>query len=400
MLLRSLLPTFLLLGSLPASLGLDRVPRPHNNTLEKRDTVITSCSVKNSFAMTFDDGPLYGGKIATYLNGLKTTPASKAPFFVNGNNWRCIYDYPYAEDLIARYKAGHQIAAHTWTHPDITTITSARFEQELDLLETALWKILLIASDGPGRNFAWDRALNPPCKSRGRPRRWGVIDQPECIPLALQRHFLSRPAATRSWLPPLLFLSLHRDSQLGMGVCRQHSCNPYIPHVSHNKKPRPPSVKLLTDVGMPPSPLPPPAPAAAPNLPAIAPAPAPAAADADADALEPAPPPPALPQLQVNPEAQDEVDYASGSGGVGLESGARGGGGAAAARDASDDDDDGNKSGEEGQERSEEGLKEKARGRPGRLPGRVIGPRNMKRRLIPFSTSRMRQQEPKPTATS
>lgn len=132
---------------------------------------------------------------------------------------------------------------------------------------------------------------------------------------------------------------------------------------------------ILVDVGMPPSPLPPPAPAAAPNLPAIAPAPAPAAADADADALEPAPPPPALPQLQVNPEAQDEVDYASGSGGVGLESGARGGGGAAAARDASDDDDDGNKSGEEGQERSEEGLKEKARGRPGRLPGRVIGPR-------------------------
>lgn len=44
--------------------------------------------------------------------------------------------------MIARYNAGHQIAAHTWTHPDITTITSARFEEELTLLETALQKIL------------------------------------------------------------------------------------------------------------------------------------------------------------------------------------------------------------------------------------------------------------------
>lgn len=31
--------------------------------------------------------PLYGGAIASYFNGLKMSPASKATFFVIGNNY-------------------------------------------------------------------------------------------------------------------------------------------------------------------------------------------------------------------------------------------------------------------------------------------------------------------------
>ncbi|KAL8279655.1 hypothetical protein RQP46_007968 [Phenoliferia psychrophenolica] len=126
----------LALAAVPLSharaLRLDNEPR--SDIEERASSVITTCTVPGTFAMTFDDGPLYGGQIATYFEKHN----SKATFFVNGNNYDCIYKY--AEDLQRRYQAGHQIA--TWTHPDITTISAAAFENEITLLETALQKIL------------------------------------------------------------------------------------------------------------------------------------------------------------------------------------------------------------------------------------------------------------------
>ncbi|KAK4703605.1 ubiquitin-conjugating enzyme E2 J2, partial [Phenoliferia sp. Uapishka_3] len=77
------------------------------------------------------DGPLYGGQIANFFNGIKGQKAL-ATFFVNGNNYDCIYDY--ADDLKARYAAGHMIASHTWTHARITDITPAQLNEELTLV--------------------------------------------------------------------------------------------------------------------------------------------------------------------------------------------------------------------------------------------------------------------------
>jgi len=59
---------------------------------------------------------------------------------VNGYNYDCVYDY--ADELIARYKAGHMIASHTWNHDDITSISSTKLKQQITLVETALLKIL------------------------------------------------------------------------------------------------------------------------------------------------------------------------------------------------------------------------------------------------------------------
>jgi peptidoglycan/xylan/chitin deacetylase (PgdA/CDA1 family) len=101
------------------------------------NTVITNCVKPGTFAFTADDGPyLYGGQIASLLEQHN----SVGTFFVNGNNWACIYDY--ADELIKRYKAGHQIAAHTWTHEDITTHSHADLVAQFSYLETALVKIL------------------------------------------------------------------------------------------------------------------------------------------------------------------------------------------------------------------------------------------------------------------
>jgi len=64
----------------------------------------------------------------------------KATFFVNGNNWDCIYNY--GPELQRAYSSGYQIGSHTWSHPDITTLTEAEFTLELSQLEVAFGKIL------------------------------------------------------------------------------------------------------------------------------------------------------------------------------------------------------------------------------------------------------------------
>lgn len=61
---------------------------------------------------------------------------------MNGYNWDCIYNQPRVDDLIARYKAGHIIGSHTWGHDDITALTTEQLNRQLDLIETALVKIL------------------------------------------------------------------------------------------------------------------------------------------------------------------------------------------------------------------------------------------------------------------
>ncbi|BGP19962.1 hypothetical protein JCM10213_006739 [Rhodosporidiobolus nylandii] len=101
------------------------------------DGVVTRCKNDGDFALTFDDGVYtYGKEVASYL----TNNDIKGTFFVNGNNWACIYDN--ADELIARHKAGHVIGSHTWTHPDISKLSAAELNKQLDLVETALKKII------------------------------------------------------------------------------------------------------------------------------------------------------------------------------------------------------------------------------------------------------------------
>lgn len=63
------------------------------NHIAKRDvSVVRNCNVPGQIAITFDDGPFQ------YDNDLiNTLGNNKATFFVNGNNYGCIYDY--ADDL-------------------------------------------------------------------------------------------------------------------------------------------------------------------------------------------------------------------------------------------------------------------------------------------------------------
>ncbi|GAA6040006.1 hypothetical protein JCM8097_002664, partial [Rhodosporidiobolus ruineniae] len=99
--------------------------------------IYTQCTSPGQIALTFDDGPYtYGDDIVNALNA----QGVKGTFFVNANNWACIYDY--ADELLARYQAGHVIGSHSGTHPDIATLTADELNTQLDLVEGALQNIL------------------------------------------------------------------------------------------------------------------------------------------------------------------------------------------------------------------------------------------------------------------
>ncbi|KAJ6483782.1 hypothetical protein C8R47DRAFT_1197223 [Mycena vitilis] len=69
-----------------------------------------------------------------------TSAGGHCTFFVNGNNWACIYDY--ADNLKYVYGKGHQIASHTWSHADLQTLNQNQTDSEILKVDVALQNIL------------------------------------------------------------------------------------------------------------------------------------------------------------------------------------------------------------------------------------------------------------------
>ncbi|EDR10826.1 carbohydrate esterase family 4 protein [Laccaria bicolor S238N-H82] len=100
--------------------------------------VITKCTVPNTVALTFDDGPwVYLYDVSNALTGA----GAKGTFFFNGNNWGCIYDPEEVKRVKFAYNAGHQVASHTWAHKDLTTLTWDQIHDEMWRVEQALMRI-------------------------------------------------------------------------------------------------------------------------------------------------------------------------------------------------------------------------------------------------------------------
>jgi peptidoglycan/xylan/chitin deacetylase (PgdA/CDA1 family) len=71
-----------------------------------------------------------------------TATGAKATFFMNGNNWDCIYNADRISDVKYAYAAGHMIGSHTWAHGDLTTFSSAQIEDGMYRMEEAFSRIL------------------------------------------------------------------------------------------------------------------------------------------------------------------------------------------------------------------------------------------------------------------
>jgi peptidoglycan/xylan/chitin deacetylase (PgdA/CDA1 family) len=107
--------------------------------IEKRALakVYSSCVNSKQVALTFDDGPyVYMYDISKAL----IAAGAKGTFFVNGNNYECIYDTN-GKRVKYLYDKGHQIASHTWSHKDLTTLSWDQIHDEMWRVEQALARI-------------------------------------------------------------------------------------------------------------------------------------------------------------------------------------------------------------------------------------------------------------------
>ncbi|KAG0292588.1 Carbohydrate esterase 4 protein [Linnemannia gamsii] len=102
-------------------------------------TVYTNCVVNGTYSISYDDGP---SAYTHELLDLLDKEQIKVTFFVNGNNDGCIYD-PTVRSVIKRaYDSGHQIASHTWSHPQLTTLTVEQITVQMKRVEQALLDLL------------------------------------------------------------------------------------------------------------------------------------------------------------------------------------------------------------------------------------------------------------------
>jgi len=108
--------------------------------LQQRATSYTNCNIGGKVvALTFDDGPyIYNTQLVNYLN----SQGVKATFFMNGNNYDCIYDAPYPGYVKHAYSSGHQIASHTWDHPELPSLSNSQITSELVRINQALVYII------------------------------------------------------------------------------------------------------------------------------------------------------------------------------------------------------------------------------------------------------------------
>jgi len=115
------------------------VPTPET---EKRATplanVIYNCYQSNTVALTFDDGPwVYAYDVSKAL----VAAGAKGTFFMNGNNYECIYNADEIKRVQYVYSHGHQIGAHTWSHADLTQLSWDQIHDQMWRIEEAIFRI-------------------------------------------------------------------------------------------------------------------------------------------------------------------------------------------------------------------------------------------------------------------
>jgi len=122
-----------------AIVGAVAVPLDGTLRLPRRAaTVYSSCTVPNTVALTFDDGPyIYTKEVVDQLD----KAGAKGTFFFNGKNWDCIYNAGPMDSVKYAYSHGHMIGSHTWSHKDLATLTPEEIDDEMSRLEQAVQRI-------------------------------------------------------------------------------------------------------------------------------------------------------------------------------------------------------------------------------------------------------------------
>ncbi|KAF9890892.1 hypothetical protein FE257_005468 [Aspergillus nanangensis] len=95
-------------------------------------TMITGCTVPDTIALTFDDGP---GPYTVELLEILAEFEARATFFLVGNR---LNDGNNAEIVELIHSSGHQIASHTQDHPHLPLLDAEEIRQEMFAFEESM----------------------------------------------------------------------------------------------------------------------------------------------------------------------------------------------------------------------------------------------------------------------
>ncbi|KAF2133236.1 carbohydrate esterase family 4 protein [Dothidotthia symphoricarpi CBS 119687] len=128
----------------PSGTNTSTIARTKVGSVEYGGAGIYNCVTPGTVALTYDDGPqaVYTSHI---LDVFANYPGSKATFFITGNNinkGQIDTTAEYVSVIKRMYSLGHQIASHTWTHLDLSAISSIDRKQQMWKNEMALRNIL------------------------------------------------------------------------------------------------------------------------------------------------------------------------------------------------------------------------------------------------------------------
>ncbi|KAJ4365971.1 hypothetical protein N0V95_000348 [Ascochyta clinopodiicola] len=127
----------------PAGTNTSTVARTKVGSVAYGGAGIYNCVTPGTVALTYDDGP-QKDYTSHVLDVFKTYNA-KATFFITGNNINKgeIDTTPEYTSVIKRMDSeGHQIASHTWTHLDLSAVSSIDRKQQMWKNEMALRNIV------------------------------------------------------------------------------------------------------------------------------------------------------------------------------------------------------------------------------------------------------------------
>ncbi|KAL3425480.1 polysaccharide deacetylase [Phlyctema vagabunda] len=129
-------------NQVPSGASTAKLPRPRTGEIPLGGAGIYNCVNPGEVAFTFDDGPyLYTEDVLNKLDKYN----AKATFFITGNNLGKgpIDSTPQWSNIIKRMAAdGHQVASHTWSHQNLTSLDSQVFENQMVYNEMAFRNIL------------------------------------------------------------------------------------------------------------------------------------------------------------------------------------------------------------------------------------------------------------------
>jgi len=114
--------------------------KPGKSTPPPVGVVLQKCTVPNTFALPFADGPM---KYTMQLLALLRQYNIKATFFTNGKNWWDPINNPaWAESVKAAYADGHQIASHTYSHANLPNLSPDQIRNEMNTMDTLLYNTI------------------------------------------------------------------------------------------------------------------------------------------------------------------------------------------------------------------------------------------------------------------